>query len=78
MAKPSTVFRNWRIWLKDQFIANVPPEGEFCEFECKKTQCQFGHWATCERRLAHLNLGKAPLTERRTTPSPDRLVLLNN
>jgi len=58
LALPS--FRNWRIWLKDQLIGDVPLEDDFCEFECKKTQCQLGHWATCERRLAYLNFGKAP------------------
>ena len=59
---PSTNFRKWRTWLKSQIIADVPSEDAFCEFECDKTLCQLRHWATCERRLAYLNLGKAPLT----------------
>jgi len=57
LALPS--FRNWRTWLNDQLIGDVPPEDDFCEFECKKTQCQLGHWTTCERRLTYLNFSKA-------------------
>jgi hypothetical protein len=53
------MFNKWRIWLKGQFIGDVPPEDAFCEFECEKSQCQFGHWETCGRRLAYLELVKA-------------------
>jgi hypothetical protein len=56
---PNPILQKWRIWLKDQFIGDVPPEDAFCEFECDKTQCQFGHWETCKRRLDYLELGKA-------------------
>jgi hypothetical protein len=59
LALPKPVLQKWRIWLKGQFIGDVPPEDAFCEFECDKTQCQFGHWETCERRVAYLELGKA-------------------
>ena len=48
------ILRNWRTWLEEQFIADVPPKDAFCEFDCEKTQCQSAHWATCERRLANL------------------------
>jgi hypothetical protein len=51
--------QKWRIWLKDQFIGDVPPEDAFCEFECEKTQCQLDHWETCTSRLAYLDVDKA-------------------
>jgi len=56
-------FWKWRVWLKDQLIAEVPPEDGFCEFECDRTQCRLDHWEQCERRLAYLNLVKARSTD---------------
>ena len=55
---PNPTLQKWRTWLKEQFIGEVPLEDAFCEFECEKSQCQLGHWATCKRRLAFLELGK--------------------
>ena len=65
-------FRKWRVWLKDQFIGDVPPEDEFCEFDCDKTQCRLGHWEHCERRLAYINFGKALSTD---GSSPAKLMI---
>jgi len=59
LTRPNPVLQKWRIWLKEQFIGDVPPEDAFCEFECEKSECRLGHWENCERRLAHLELGKA-------------------
>ena len=56
---PKPILQKWRVWLKDQFIGDVPPEDVFCEFECEKSECQLGHWETCKRRSAYLELGKA-------------------
>lgn len=39
-------------WLKNQIVDEVPPEDALCEFDCRKEQCQFDEWATCERRLS--------------------------
>jgi hypothetical protein len=43
-----------RLWLKDQFVADVSPEDACCEFECRKTQCRFGDWVNCSARLSYL------------------------
>jgi hypothetical protein len=59
LALPNPILHKWQAWLKGQFIGDVLPEDAFCEFECDKTQCQFGHWENCERRLTYLELGKA-------------------
>jgi hypothetical protein len=67
LAMPSTIFRNWRTWLKGQIIADVPPEDAFCEFECRKSECRLGHWAQCKNRLSHLDLDKTILVARYPT-----------
>jgi hypothetical protein len=59
LAQPHLILKKWRIWLKGQLIRDVPPEDAFCEFECKESECQLGHWKTCKRRLAYLELDKA-------------------
>jgi hypothetical protein len=60
LAPSNPILQKWQTWLRDQFVGDVPPEDAFCEFECEKTECQFAHWETCERRLAYLDLiGKA-------------------
>jgi hypothetical protein len=56
---PTKTLREWQIWLKDQLIADVPPEDAFCEFDCEKSECEFDHWNNCKRRLAYLELVKA-------------------
>jgi hypothetical protein len=56
LALSNPILQKWQTWLKDQFIGDAPAEDAFCEFECEKTECQFGHWETCERRLAYLDL----------------------
>jgi hypothetical protein len=59
------ILQRWRIWLKDQFIGDVPPEDAFCEFECEKSECQLGHWN--KRRLAYLELGEANSSDKSPT-----------
>lgn len=44
--------RAWR-WLKDEIVREVPPEHAVCEFDCRKDQCVYSEWATCEYRLAN-------------------------
>jgi hypothetical protein len=48
-----------RVWLKERFIDDVPPEDAFCEFECETSECQLGDWVTCKRRFTYLELAKA-------------------
>ena len=43
-----------RLRLKDQIVADVPPEVARCEFDCRKTQCRFGEWVNCKNRLSYL------------------------
>jgi hypothetical protein len=64
------ILQKWGIWLKDQLIGDVPPDDEFCEFECDKTQCSSLCWENCERRLAYANHGRALRTD---GSSPERL-----
>jgi hypothetical protein len=38
--------------LKKQWIDDVPDDVALCEFDCRKGQCTYGEWASCERRLS--------------------------
>lgn len=53
-ASPQGFFgRLWR-WLKGQVVVEVPVESAVCEFDCRKEQCRYDEWATCEYRLFHM------------------------
>jgi hypothetical protein len=39
-------------WLKRQWVMEVPEELAFCEFECRRTECQM---FCCQRRLGNLS-----------------------
>jgi hypothetical protein len=39
-------------WLKGQIIAEVPMELALCEFDCRRNQCPWGEWLSCERRIS--------------------------
>ena len=45
-------FARVRRWLKSQIVGEVPVESALCEYDCRKQQCHYGEWATCERRLS--------------------------
>lgn len=49
--------------LKSLLIADVPEDIAICEFDCRKSQCTYGEWATCQRRinLQALPSQKAPI-----------------
>lgn len=32
-------------------VEDVPEELALCEFECRRCDCTWGQWLTCERRL---------------------------
>ena len=47
-----------RDWFRKLFpdsekhlVEQVPNDIALCEFDCRKTQCSFGEWETCARRL---------------------------
>jgi hypothetical protein len=42
--------------LKGQIVGDVPPDYALCEFDCRKTQCQFNEWLHCPNRLSYLAL----------------------
>jgi hypothetical protein len=52
--------------LKGKFVGDVPPDYALCEFDCRKTQCQFNEWLHCPNRLSYL-----VLEARLTAPIPD-------
>jgi hypothetical protein len=52
--RPPTVgllSRLW-LWLKNEWIQDVPEEKAFCEFDCRKERCLFGGWSACKWRFA--------------------------
>jgi len=41
----------WRR-LKSQWIADsISDDIALCEFDCRKSQCRYDEWASCERRI---------------------------
>ena len=50
-------------WLKGHIVVEVPAESAVCEFDCRKEQCRYDDWATCQRRLSHMG---------ELLPKPDR------
>lgn len=52
--------------LEDKIVGDVPPDYALCEFDCRKTQCQFNEWLHCPNRLSYL-----ALEARLTAPIPD-------
>lgn len=44
-------FRNLFPDSKTHLIETVPNDIALCEFDCRKTQCSFGEWESCARRL---------------------------
>jgi hypothetical protein len=51
-----TFFGKLALRLKNEIVRDVPPEYALCEFECRKTQCQFNDWLHCANRLSYLAL----------------------
>ncbi len=44
-------FRNLFPGSKTNLVETVPNDIALCEFDCRKTQCSFGEWESCGRRL---------------------------
>jgi hypothetical protein len=38
--------------LKREFVEDVDPDLAICEFDCRKDQCLYDEWSTCERRIS--------------------------
>ena len=38
-------------WARDLISQEVPEDIALCAFDCKKGQCSFEEWESCERRL---------------------------
>jgi hypothetical protein len=51
-SKRANLFRRLRRWVTNQVIQQVPGDIALCEFDCRKHQCTFNEWATCERRIS--------------------------
>jgi curli biogenesis system outer membrane secretion channel CsgG len=47
----ANVLHNAFGWLMNEIVQDVPEPIAVCEFDCRKTQCTFAEWASCERRL---------------------------
>lgn len=43
-----------QLWdrLKKEVVDSVPDDIALCEYDCRKEQCLYQEWATCERRLS--------------------------
>jgi len=37
------------------WMAQVEPENDRCEFDCRVTECRFDQWANCENRIRRMN-----------------------
>jgi len=44
-------FRNLFPGSQTHLVETVPNDIALCEFDCSKTQCSFGEWESCARRL---------------------------
>jgi curli biogenesis system outer membrane secretion channel CsgG len=43
--------RSWQ-QFEQHLSEEVPEDIAVCEFDCRKTQCSYGEWKSCERRLS--------------------------
>jgi len=47
------MFGKLRDWLFG-LVTRVPPDVAACEFDCHTTECHFGDWRNCPRRMETL------------------------
>jgi hypothetical protein len=43
----STLFNRWKNFVGQ----DVPDDLAVCEFDCHRSQCTWGEWASCDRRI---------------------------
>ena len=48
----SCFYRLWQ-WLRNQIAQSVPEDYQFCEFECRESQCTMDDWEKCDKRLRY-------------------------
>jgi hypothetical protein len=63
LSRKRTLLAGLLRWITDGLVADVPSGDAMCEFDCRKTQCTRGEWATCSRRLAQASGELSPTTE---------------
>lgn len=52
---PKNVFGSLlEIWKRfaGRLVGNVPADIALCEFDCRKEQCRYDEWSSCERRIS--------------------------
>ena len=42
----------WQRWKRRWIAVDVPDDIALCEFDCRRGQCHYDKWASCERRLS--------------------------
>jgi hypothetical protein len=45
------LMRLWH-WFQQRLIEDVPQDIAVCEFDCRKGQCLYDEWSSCERRIS--------------------------
>jgi hypothetical protein len=55
---------NFKHWVTDQLVSEVPLDIALCEHGCRKSQCLQEEWEHCERRLAFIKIMKAASSEK--------------
>jgi len=43
----STLFNRWKNFV----VQDVPDDLAVCEFDCHRSRCTWGEWASCDRRI---------------------------
>ena len=66
-ARVGMVRRAWA-WFAGELIHDVPEDLALCEFDCRKPQCTYSEWSSCERRLKRAE----ELMSMHTSRSPKR------
>jgi hypothetical protein len=55
MSTPTSERSHFRTSLWQRFkgllIGAVPEDIAICEFDCRKNQCTYGEWASCQHRI---------------------------
>ena len=62
--KTDTILDRVEKVLTEQLVQEVPDDIALCEFDCRKTQCRYDEWESCERRLKFDRLRRAYEAER--------------
>ncbi len=69
LASPRAHLGKFGVWLKGQWIGDVPDEIAVCEFDCRKMQCLSHEWENCPKRLAFLAQASNPKEDGHSKPN---------